>query len=202
MGKKSGGQKKSQGKRWTQVLKPRREPAPVAATEPFRPAARSLRLRAPIAHRGSGDGTPHGVGASQRIPPETRLIGVAVRGRTPDDSTFTYGEVVQYNSKANRFLVRFVADDDEADETFALMTYAEIIRDRVGSERSDDGLDMDAPYCLPCNTKTLWVLDLFSCLKSVKRGLEDVLRDYRRKGWTLQGDASPDASSSRVGPIV
>ena len=93
---------------------------------------------------------------------------------------------MQYNSKANRFLVRFVADDDEADETFALMTYAEIIRDRVGSERSDDGLDMDAPYCLPCNTKTLWVLDLFSCLKSVKRGLEDVLRDYRRKGWTLQ----------------
>ena len=88
MGKKSGGQKKGEGKRWTRVLKPRRESAPVAATEPFRPVARSLRHRAPIANRGSGDDTPHGVGASQRIPPETRLIGVAVRGRTPDDSTF------------------------------------------------------------------------------------------------------------------
>ena len=185
MGKKSGGQKKGEGKRWTRVLKPRRESAPVAATEPFRPVARSLRHRAPIANRGSGDGTPHGVGASQRIPPETQLIGVAVRRVTPDDSTFTYGEVVQYNAKANRFLVRFIADD-EADEKFTLMTYAEIIRDRVGSERSDEGLDMDAPYCLPCNTKTLWVLDLFSCLKSVKRGLEDVLRDYRRKGWTVE----------------
>ena len=39
MGKKSGGQKKSQGKRWTQVLKPRREPAPAP------PRNRSARRR-------------------------------------------------------------------------------------------------------------------------------------------------------------
>ena len=182
MGKKIGGQKKAQGKRWTKVHKPRRKPAPVAAMEPLRPAARCLCRRAPVVHRGSGDGTP-GFGASEGIPPETQLIGVAVRRVTPDDGTFTYGEVVQYKAKANRFLVRFQDDDDEY---FTLMTYAEIIRDRVGSERSDEGLDMDAPYCLPCKTKTLWVLDLFSCLKSVKRGLEDVLRDYRRNGWTVE----------------
>ena len=182
MGKKSGAPKKALGKRWTKVLKPRRKPAPVAAMEPLRPAARCLCRRAPVVHRGSGDGTP-GFGASESIPPETQLIGVAVRGVTPDDGTFTYGEVVQYKAKANRFLVRFQDDDDEY---FTLMTYAEIIRDRVGSERSDEGLDMDAPYCLPCKTKTLWVLDLFSCLKSVKRGLEDVLRDYRRNGWTVE----------------
>jgi len=185
MGKKRGGQKKAEGKKWTTDPKPRREVSPVAAIEPFRPAARCVRRRAPVAHRGSGDGTPR-VGASERIPPETQLIGVAVRRATPGDGTFMYGEVLEYNAKANRFLARFVADESESDEHFALMTYAEIIRDRVGSERSDDGLDMDAPYCLPCNTKTLWVLDLFSCLKSVERGLEDVLRDYRRKGWSLQ----------------
>ena len=76
----------------------------VPTTEPFHPAARYLSRRAPVVHRGSGDGTP-GVGATEPGLPETQLIGTAVRRLPLDDGAVTYGAVVQYNSKANRFLV-------------------------------------------------------------------------------------------------
>ena len=134
--------------------------------------------------------TESGIGAI--VPPtHASLIGTAVRGVTHYHGAVTYVEVVEYHPKSNRFLVRYRREegggDERDDETYyAYNTHEEVIRNRVSRDRTDDEVfDMDAQFCLPCDAKTLWVLDVFSCLQSVKRGLDDLLEDYKKRGWTV-----------------
>ena len=122
------------------------------------------------------------------------LIGTAVRGYTCDTGAVTYWEVKEYHSRSNRFRVQYcreeVGEDEQDDEAYyeAFLTHEQILCDRVACDRSDDNADfnMDAPYRLPCGAQTLWVLDVFSCLQSVKLGLDNLLQDYcKKRGWTV-----------------
>ena len=191
-----GGQRKARGAHWSKPPRPTRPP-PAAAfpVNPFVRPVRSFQERAPKSTREIGTRRSGGrVSAAQPVAvgpvpgqrPRAASAAIPAGGHRPPDM-----RLLRSNDATRRVeAAEFAAATESGVGAIVPPTHASLIGTAVRGVTHDHGAvtygevveyhpksnRLPVRYCRA---------DVFSCLQSVKRGLDDLLEDYKKRGWTV-----------------